>query len=107
LALGPRVEQIEEIFGAVKAIDAALSTLKPGDLLLLQADTIDETVDYVRRYLAENYTARETTYCEALATAPAHLPAVNGSSQPLPSREPAVASVSADSQSAGVAVFVG
>ena len=64
-----RVEQIEEIFGAVKAIDAALSTLKPGDLLLLQADTIDETVDYVRRYLAENYTARETTYCEALATA--------------------------------------
>ena len=107
LALGPRVEQIEEIFGAVKAIDAALSTLKPGDLLLLQADTIDETVDYVRRYLAENYTARETTYCEALATAPAHLPAVNGSSQPLPSREPAVASVSADSQSAVVATFVG
>ena len=48
LSRGQRVEQIEEIFGAVKAMDAALSTLRPGDLLLLQADTIDETVDYVR-----------------------------------------------------------
>ncbi len=73
----------EEIFGAVKAIEAALSTLQPGDLRLLQADTIDETVDFVRRYLAAHHTAREVTLPEALATAPSAAPVLS----PATSRE--------------------
>lgn len=46
-----RTRQIEEISGAVKAVERALSTLSPGELLLIQADTVDETVDYLRAYL--------------------------------------------------------
>jgi cyanophycin synthetase len=74
LSRGRRVKHVEEIFGAVKAMDAALSTLRPGDLLLLQADTIDETVDYVKRYLETHQTAREVSLPEALITAPTSLP---------------------------------
>src|SRR5262249_26236821 len=76
LSRGRRVKHVEEIFGAVKAMDAVLSTLRPGDLLLLQADTIDETVDYVKRYLQTNQTAREVSLPEALITAPTSLPIV-------------------------------
>ncbi len=44
-------QQIEEINGAVKAVERALSTQSPGELMLIQADTVDETVDYLRGYL--------------------------------------------------------
>ncbi len=78
---GRRVEYIQEVYGAVKAIEAALSTLQPGDLVLLQADTIDETVDYVRRYLATHKaTARQISLQEAITTAPVPTPAI----MPLP-----------------------
>ncbi len=46
-----RTQQIEEITGAVKAVERALSTQRPGELMLIQADTVDETVDYLRGYL--------------------------------------------------------
>jgi cyanophycin synthetase len=52
MASGSRVRQIEEIHGAVKAVEAALAAARPGDLLVVQADAIDETVNYIRRYLA-------------------------------------------------------
>ena len=52
LAAGARVKEIEEFQGSFHSVDAALDALKPGDLLLLQADTIDDTLDYVRKYLA-------------------------------------------------------
>jgi len=51
LASGARVKEIEEVRGAVAAVEAALRSAQPGELLLVQADTIDETVDFVRRYL--------------------------------------------------------
>lgn len=51
LAAGARVSEVTEIFGAIKAVDLALNKLQPGDLLLLQADVIDETVDFMRQYL--------------------------------------------------------
>ena len=46
-----RTQQIEEITGAVKAVERALSTQRPGELMLIQADTVDETVNYLREYL--------------------------------------------------------
>jgi cyanophycin synthetase len=98
---GRRTQHIEEIFGAVKAIDAALAMLQPGDLLLLQADTIDETVDYVRKYLTTHHTAREITLAEALATAP--LP-VRAAVEVVAAAESAVASVTTETQTA-VAAF--
>lgn len=52
LAANPtRVKSIEEIRGAVASVEHALNTAQPGELMLIQADAIDETVDCVRRYL--------------------------------------------------------
>jgi cyanophycin synthetase len=46
-----RAKQIEAIRGAVKAVELALDSAEPGHLLVVQADTVDETVGFIRRYL--------------------------------------------------------
>ena len=51
LLQGSRVEEIQQAAGAIAAVELALKTLRSGDLLLIQADTIDETCDYLRAYL--------------------------------------------------------
>jgi cyanophycin synthetase len=48
---GKRARQIDEIHGADAAVELALRGAKPGDLLLVQADTVDETVSFIRRYM--------------------------------------------------------
>ncbi len=82
LVRGRRVAKVEQLFGAVKAMEAALATLQPGDLVLLQADTVDETVEFVRKYLVEHGTARQISLAEALATAPVAEP-IGRESEPL------------------------
>ena len=52
-----RALEIQEIRGSVAAIETGAGLVRPGELLMIQADTIDETVDYVRRYLATHRTA--------------------------------------------------
>jgi len=52
LARGNRVKQIEEVYGADNAVATALNSVGSGELLLAQADTVDETVDFIRKYLA-------------------------------------------------------
>jgi cyanophycin synthetase len=52
LAQGQRVKQIEEVRGAVASVEHALNTARPGELMLIQADAIDETVECVRRYVS-------------------------------------------------------
>jgi cyanophycin synthetase len=49
---GKRVREVEEIRGAITAVERALATVEPGELLLLQADEIDVTIDYLKDYLA-------------------------------------------------------
>ncbi len=66
MADGDRVNEIEEIHGAVKAVEAALRSVRPGELLLLQADEIDETVNFVKRYLAATEAGREIQLIEAI-----------------------------------------
>jgi cyanophycin synthetase len=61
-----RALEIQEVRGAVAAIETALSTVRPGELLMIQADTIDETVDYVRRYLATHRDSHEISLIEAV-----------------------------------------
>jgi cyanophycin synthetase len=51
MANGSRVKEVAEIRGAVKAIEAGLASAQPGDLLLVQADTIDETVEFMETFL--------------------------------------------------------
>jgi cyanophycin synthetase len=52
VAEGKRVTHVEEIRGAIAAVERALATVQPGEVLLLQADEIDVTVDYLKGYLA-------------------------------------------------------
>lgn len=54
LEVGDRVKEIETIQGWQQAVEAALWQVQPGDLILVQADAIDETVEYVRARLADN-----------------------------------------------------
>ncbi len=68
-----RALEIQEIYGAVAAIEAVLKTVRPGELLLIQADTIDETVDFVRNYLATHRNSREIGLFEVI-DAPASQP---------------------------------
>jgi cyanophycin synthetase len=66
MAAGERVTDTQEIFGAVKAVEAALRSVQPGDLLLVQADEIDETVNFIKRYLESTAAGREIDLIQAL-----------------------------------------
>lgn len=48
-----RARQVEAVRGAVHAVEMALEQAQAGDLLVIQADKIDETVNFLRRYLAD------------------------------------------------------
>jgi cyanophycin synthetase len=54
VAEGKRAREVEEIRGSITAVERALASVQPGELLLLQADEIDVTVDYLKTYLAAN-----------------------------------------------------
>jgi len=68
LATGRRVQRIHEVTGHLKAIETVLAGVGRGDLLLLQADVIEETVKYLRQYLAQGHPGREIRMEEALQT---------------------------------------
>ena len=56
----------QEILGAVKAVETALRSVRPGELLLVQADEIDETVNFIQKYLATSEACREIDMIQAL-----------------------------------------
>jgi len=62
---GRRVRDIQEVKGAVLAIEASLSMAQPGDLVLVQADTVDETINFMREKLVQPQHAREIVLAEA------------------------------------------
>ena len=43
-----RVKRIESILGHLKAVDLALASARPGDLVMIQADTAEETVQHLK-----------------------------------------------------------
>jgi cyanophycin synthetase len=63
-----RARQVHEIQGAVAAMEAALQAVRPGELLLIQADVVDESVDFMHAYLARGQ-CREITFDEAVQLA--------------------------------------
>ena len=63
---GNRVGEIEEIKGAIKAVECALRSVRPGQLLLVQADVIDETVDFIKQYLSQEGAGVEIDLIRAL-----------------------------------------
>jgi hypothetical protein len=40
--------RVESILGHLKAVDLALASAQPGDLVMIQADTADETVQHLK-----------------------------------------------------------
>jgi cyanophycin synthetase len=66
LAGRPRAHEIQEVQGAVRGVDLALSSARPGELLLVQVDIVEETLELVRGYLTGG-AAREVKLEEALA----------------------------------------
>jgi cyanophycin synthetase len=63
---GSRVDEVHDLQGATKSLQKALQIARPGDLLLLQADCIDETMEFMRRFLADQTPGREVNLLEAL-----------------------------------------
>jgi cyanophycin synthetase len=63
---GQRVRETLEVRGALKAVETALAMLRPGDLVLIQADKIGESVDFVRRHLASRACGQEIDLNEAM-----------------------------------------
>jgi cyanophycin synthetase len=59
LGSGGRVAEVQAIHGWQNAVEAALWAAQPGDLLLIQADQIDETVAFVRDHLAADKARRD------------------------------------------------
>ncbi|GAC1469953.1 MAG: hypothetical protein NVSMB9_14410 [Isosphaeraceae bacterium] len=47
---GPRVAEVFETRGEFNAIDEALTRLKPGDLLVVQADQIEQTLNLIQNF---------------------------------------------------------
>lgn len=45
-----RAKEVSEICGSLNAIDVGMGSLSTGSLLLIQADKVDETVEYMRKY---------------------------------------------------------
>jgi cyanophycin synthetase len=72
---GTRVKEIEEIRGAIASVERALETVCPGELLLLQADEIDVTVDYLRDYLAAHPQVQQVQLPECEPPAAIEVPA--------------------------------
>jgi cyanophycin synthetase len=48
-----RVTEVMEIFGATDAMDAGLKFLRANELVVIQADVVDETIAYLKKYLQE------------------------------------------------------
>ncbi len=59
LATGARVSGIFETRGELNAVEAALSGLNPGDLLVIQTDQVELCLAFVQRYLATHSPWRE------------------------------------------------
>jgi cyanophycin synthetase len=62
-----RVKHIEEVQGAIAALEHALASARPGELLLVQVDLVDDTMELMRRYLEADGFCRQITFREALA----------------------------------------
>jgi cyanophycin synthetase len=77
LAHGRRVAEIHEVYGAVKAAEVTLRSARPGELVLVQVDHVDETVELVQQFLLEAG-GREIQFNEAMAMAHRHAAAVSG-----------------------------
>ena len=87
LERGKRAVRIDEIDDPYQAMQYALDNVRPDDILLMQADTIDGTVDFVRQYLSRTREARKNMPRPVFQLKARVYPKRNGTSHaPSPSR---------------------
>jgi cyanophycin synthetase len=67
---GGRVTEILEVRGAVKSVESALNIVQKDELLVVQADVIDETVEFVWRQISGGTPGSEISLEQALAVRP-------------------------------------
>ncbi len=56
LARGTRVARIHETRGEFRAVELALKMLRPGDLLLVQADQVEECLEFIQGWISRHAT---------------------------------------------------
>jgi cyanophycin synthetase len=66
LANADRVTDVQDFKGNLKAIESALRHARAGELLVVQADKIDETMDFLRKYLAAGANGHEIDLSDAI-----------------------------------------
>jgi cyanophycin synthetase len=66
LAEGGRAKEVAAVQGWALAVEDMLGRIKPGDLVLLQADTIDGAVEILKRHLSADAAAHEVNLKDAL-----------------------------------------
>jgi cyanophycin synthetase len=49
-----RAKEVMEIYGSIPAIDEGLRFARPDELVVIQADVVDETIAHLRNYLTKN-----------------------------------------------------
>jgi len=79
---GTRVKESEQLVGWKNAIERVLQTAQPGELWLIQADTIDETVAYMKSLQINEAVLKEVSLKTVLEgpAAPVHAPKVSAKS---------------------------
>jgi hypothetical protein len=63
---GKRVKEIHEVQGWQNAVDRALKLIRKGEFLLMQADVIDEAVQYLHHSIEHESLGREIDLDSAL-----------------------------------------
>ena len=74
LTVGKRAKETAQVAGWQNAIELVLQSAQPGELWLVQADTIEETVASMKTLKVNNHVLREVTLKEVLDGLPAPSP---------------------------------
>jgi cyanophycin synthetase len=70
LEAGRRACEVQNFQGNIKAIECALREAQAGELLVLQADVIDETMNFLAKYLAASGSGQEIDLSQAIDLSP-------------------------------------
>lgn len=97
LARGGRTQEVTTVKGGMEAIAAALAVCRPGELLLVQPDRIEDGVAFLKQFLSTG--GREITMSQAIEGGPQINP------EPAPAARPAAGAVHVGQSRLGRAAF--
>jgi cyanophycin synthetase len=69
ISAGGRVREVHDVKGVFPAIERALDSAAEGDLVLVQCDTVDESVAFIKSYMARKRAGREIQIDEVIGAA--------------------------------------